>query len=178
MTGTILVTYATRTGSTKGVAETIARALNEKGAAVELRPVAEVTDLAPYRAVVAGSAVQASSWLPEALDFVRAHRTTLEQKPFAAFLVCMTMAMRNNTAREQVPTFMQPVRDIVPPDSEGYFAGILDIDKVPYRQARWGFRVSTLFGVWKQGDHRDWKQIRAWAESIHPLLTGQAGQKT
>jgi len=32
------------------------------------------------------------------------------------------------------------------------------------------FRLSVLFGVWSEGDHRDWDAIRAWAESLRPLL--------
>ena len=32
------------------------------------------------------------------------------------------------------------------------------------------FRLSVMFGVWSEGDHRDWDAIRAWAESIRPLL--------
>jgi hypothetical protein len=30
----------------------------------------------------------------------------------------------------------------------------------------------VLFGVWKEGDHRDWAAIRAWAESLRPQLLG------
>jgi hypothetical protein len=32
------------------------------------------------------------------------------------------------------------------------------------------FRLSVAFGVWKEGYHRDWDAIRAWAESLAPLL--------
>ena len=32
------------------------------------------------------------------------------------------------------------------------------------------FRLSVAFGVWKEGDHRDWNAIRAWAQSLYPLL--------
>lgn len=53
----------------------------------------EVKDLASYLAVVAGSAIQAAQWLPEAIQFVQVHREELARKPFAAFLVCMTLAI-------------------------------------------------------------------------------------
>lgn len=177
MTTQILVTYATRTGSTQGIAEAIASTLTTNGATTELLPVQDITDLSAYDAVVAGSAIQSSVWLPEAMTFLHTHQAQLAQKPFAAFLVCMTLAMPYESARQQVPTFMQPVRDVVQPISEGYFAGMLDIDKIPQRQARWGFRVSTWFGAWKQGDHRDWETVRAWAQEIHPLLTAKTEDK-
>ena len=50
--------------------------------------------------------------------------------------------------------------------SEGLFAGVLDISKVPSPSDRLKFRLSVLFGVWKEGDHRDWNAIRSWTESL------------
>jgi hypothetical protein len=49
--------------------------------------------------------------------------------------------------------------------NDGIFAGALDISKVPTLRDRLMFRLSVLFGVWSEGDHRDWTAIRAWAES-------------
>jgi hypothetical protein len=55
--------------------------------------------------------------------------------------------------------------------SRGLFAGGLDIRKVPTLKDRIGFRLSVLFGVWKEGDQRDWNAIRKWATELKPLLT-------
>lgn len=165
-----LVTYASRTGFTRGVAEAIGRTLAESGVPVDVCPMGDVTDLAPYRAVVAGSAVRGNQWLPEAVQFVEAHRAELARKPFAAFLVCMTLAIGNGKYREQVRDFLQPVRALVRPVSEGFFAGALDIRKVPSLRDKIGFRLSVAMGVWKEGDHRDWGAIRAWAAELKPRL--------
>jgi menaquinone-dependent protoporphyrinogen oxidase len=170
MSDKILVAYASRTGSTAGVAEAIGKTLSENGVQVEVRPMEDVKDLAPYRAVVAGSAIQGRQWLPEAMQFVQAHQVSLAQKPFAAFLVCMTLTISNGKYRTQVADWLQPVRALVRPVSEGLFAGTLDISKVPSFSDRLKFRLSVAFGVWSEGDHRDWNAIRAWAESIRPLL--------
>ena len=170
MNGKILVTYASRNGSTAGVAEAIGNTLTEAGMQVDVLPMQEVKVLVPYRAVVAGSAIQAAQWLPEAMQFVQAHRSELARKPFAAFLVCMTLAMKNGDYREHVTTWLDPVRALVQPVSEGLFAGSLDIDKVPSFGDRLKFRLSVMTGVWSEGDHRDWNAIQAWAESLRPLL--------
>lgn len=170
MSDKILVAYASRTGSTAGVAEAIGKTLSEGGAQVEVRPMEDVKDLAPYRAVVAGSAIRGGKWLPEAMQFMRTHRAALAQKPFAAFLVCMTLTISKGKYRAQVADWLGPVRELVKPVSEGFFAGALDISKVPSFSDRLKFRLSVAFGVWSEGDHRDWNAIRTWAEGMRPLL--------
>lgn len=168
----ILVTYATRTGSTRGVAEAIGAVLAESGAAVDIVPMREVGDLTPYTAVVAGSAIQAKQWLPEAMDFIRTNRTALSCRPFAAFLVCMTLAMRQGeNYRGFVSDFLAPVRAMVRPVSEGLFAGSLDIGRMPSLFDRLQFQISVWAGVWSPGDHRDWDAIRAWARDLGPQLS-------
>ena len=173
MTNKILVTYTTCTGSTVGVAEAIGKSVAKGGALVDVLPMQAVKELAPYQAVVAGSAIHNQRWLPEAMQFIQVHQTELRGKPFAAFLVCMTLAMRNGEKyRPFVAEFMAPVRALVQPVSQGLFAGALDIRKVPSASDRFKFRLSVLFGVWKEGDHRDWEAIRSWAESLRPHLSG------
>jgi menaquinone-dependent protoporphyrinogen oxidase len=176
MNDKILVTYASRNGSTAGVAEAIGKTLAKSGAQVDVLAMKDVEDLSPYRAVVAGSAIQAQQWLPEAMQFVRDHRAELASKPFAVFLVCMTLAIKNGIYREQVAAWLDPVCTIVKPVSggknipRGMFAGVLDIRKVPSFSDRLKFRLSIKMGVWSEGDHRDWNAIHAWAESLRPLL--------
>ncbi len=171
MSNKILVTYASQIGSTAGVAEAIGQTLIDGGAEVDIRRMADVTDLTPYDAVVAGSAIRGKHWLPEATQFVQTHQMVLREKPFAAFLVCMTLAMKNGeNYRPHVARFLDPVRAVVRPVSEGLFAGALDIGKIPSFSDRLKFRLSVIFGVWTEGDHRDWPAICAWAASLYPLL--------
>lgn len=171
----ILVAYASRTGSTVGVAEAIGQTLRDSGLSVEVRLMQDIADLTPYRAVVAGSAIQGRQWLPEAVQFVKGHQDALAEMPFAAFLVCMTLAMPGaERYRESVAEWLDPVRALVRPVSEGLFAGVLDLRKIPSRADRLKFWLAAALGFWKEGDHRDWNAIRRWASELRPLLVSRS----
>ncbi len=171
MSDKILVAYATQAGSTAGVATEVGRILAESGAQVDVRRMQEVTDVTPYRAVVAGSAIHGGKWLPEGMDFMRANQAALRKKPFAAFMVCITLSMNNgDNYRSGITDWMKPVRDLVKPVSEGYFAGALDFDKLPVNKDTVLMRLPVLFGAWKVGDHRDWDAIQAWAMKVKRQL--------
>ena len=68
--------------------------------------------------------------------------------------------------------WLRPVRALVRPVTEGLFAGALDISQISSFGDRLKFRLSVALGVWSEGDHRDWNAIRAWGESLGPLLLG------
>ena len=120
---------------------------------------------------IAGSAIQAAKWLPEATDFIQTYKQDLKQKQFAAFLVCMTLAMpKGESYRDHVSSWLEPIRHLVTPISEGLFTGTLDIKKIPSIGDRLKFRISVLFGVWKKGDHRDWNAIQNWTKNLKSIL--------
>jgi menaquinone-dependent protoporphyrinogen oxidase len=171
MTHRILVAYACRAGSTADAAKVIGRSLVEGGAQVDVLPMKNVTDLTPYQGVVAGSAIHGGKWLPEAMLFIREHRAELANKPIATFMVCITLSMANaDQYREGLKNWMSPVRTLVNPVSEGYFAGALDFSKLPFSLNVLAMRLVVLGGIWKEGDHLDRNAISDWAENLYPLL--------
>jgi len=185
MSKKILVTYASRTGSTAEVAEAIGKTLTPpslpassraggiEALSVDILPMQAVKDLSLYQAVIAGSAIRKSKWLPEAVQFIRAYQSTLRHKPLAMFTVCITLAMPNGEQyRSTVAEWVAPVRGLVTPLSEGLFAGMLDFNKLPFNWDTLMFRASVAFGIFPRGDHRDWNAIHVWAESLKPMLAG------
>jgi menaquinone-dependent protoporphyrinogen oxidase len=164
----ILITYATYTGSAQIVAELVSLYLVTRGVNTVLMPMIDVKDLKGYDAVIAGSAIHSGRWLPEAFDFLELHKEALNSKPFAAFLVCMTMAMKKNEKyRQFVSGFMIPVREIVKPVCEGLFAGRLEIKKIHSLSNRIKFRISVAAGIWKEGDHLNKYEITKWSEEVY-----------
>ena len=167
MSNKILVTYASRAGSTAGVAEAIGKTLNENGAQVDVLPMKDVKDISQYRAVVAGSAIRGAKWLPEAMQFMQTHQAELSRKPFASFMVCITLAMPSaEKYRGGLTDWLKPVRELVRPVSEGYFAGALDFSKLPITPNTLLMRVAVALGIFPLGDHRSWNAIRAWAGDL------------
>ena len=167
----ILITYSTRTGSTKGVSEFIGKTLTDLGESVDVLPMNEIEDLSHYSAVIAGSAVQSGKWLPEASDFINTHKNDLNKRPVAVFLVCMTLVMpKGENYRETVSQWLDPIRSLVSPIDVGLFKGALDIKKIPSFSDRFKFRLSVLLKVWKEGDHRDWDSIHNWTVKIKSHL--------
>jgi menaquinone-dependent protoporphyrinogen oxidase len=171
MNAKILVTYASQAGSTAEVAEAIAQTLSSGGASIDLIPMRDVRDLSPYRAVVAGSAIHGQKWLPEGMQFLRTHQAELRTKPFAAFMVCITLGSKYAAQyRTGIMAWMDPVRNLVKPVSEGFFAGKLDFSKLPLTFNILLLRLAVALGALPKGDYRDWNAIRAWAETTRPLL--------
>ncbi len=167
----ILITYASRAGSTAEIAEAIGRTLSENGTQVQVLPMQDVNDLSAYRAVIAGSAMRSSKWLPEAMQFITTHRAVLSQKPVATFTVCITLAMSTSDQyRQAVAGWIQPVRALVKPVSQGLFTGMLDFSKLPLNWDAVKLRAVVALGIFPKDDRRDWKAIHDWAESLHPLL--------
>jgi len=172
MPNTILVTYASRAGSTAEIAEAIGKTLSEGGAQVDVMPMNAVKDLSAYRAVVVGSAIRGSKWLPEAIQFIQNHQSTLKQRPFAMFTVCITLAMKNaESYRSGVEGWVAPVRALVKPLDEGFFAGLLDFKKLPVNWDTLMLRLTVALGIFPRGDHRDWNAIHNWAKGLTSVMS-------
>jgi menaquinone-dependent protoporphyrinogen oxidase len=161
----ILVAYASRAGSTGEVAEAIGQLLCDAGAAVDVRLAKDVTNVNDYQAVVVGGAAYTGQWMSEAVKFVETHRDALNRVPVAYFTVCLTLKEDTEENRRTVAAYLDPVREVVQPVAEGLFVGRLDYSKLPFL-----YRMIAKAMGSSEGDFRDWEAIRAWADSIRPLL--------
>ena len=159
----ILVTYATRAGSTAEVAACVAEELRTAGAQVETLSLKDIQDIHPYDAVIIGSAIRMGRWLPEAVEFVKTHRERLSQIPTAYFLVSGFLREDTPEMRKTVLAYLNPVRTLLEPTCIGLFAGKMD-----YHKLRWLDRTIAKGVGSAEGDWRDSEAIRTWA---HQLLT-------
>mgnify|MGYP001260871193 FL=1 len=166
-TPSILVMYATRTGGTAPVAEAIASTLQNEGLNVDVGPVNDVHDISKYDAAVLGSSIRMGNWLPELIDFMKDNLNHLQNMPVAFFTVCLTLNEDTPENRETVRHYLDPVRHLVNPVTEGYFAGKMDYARLSL-PVRWMVKKMKA----PEGDFRDWEKIHRWAIDLKPFLVG------
>ncbi len=159
----ILVAYATRTGSTVGVAAAIGETLAGRGYAVDVKPINEAPDPGAYQAVIIGSAVNGGKWLPEAVEFVQRHQQSLRQSPLALFCVHILNLGDSETARKNRRAYLNDVRSLVSPVDEAFFSGKGIDPKETSPILLWILRTIKFA---PEGDCRDWARIRGWAQTL------------
>ncbi|MCX5812018.1 MAG: flavodoxin domain-containing protein [Proteobacteria bacterium] len=164
----VLITYASRCGSSGGVAEAIGQVLCGMGASVDVRLVGSVNDLSPYHGVIVGSAIRMGKWLPEAVGFVKDNQDMLGLLPVAYFVVCLTMKDDTAGNRSTVMAYLAPVRKEAPkiqPTAVGLFPGAVDFSKLSFVNKM----ILKAKGI-SEGDYRDWPTVKSWASAVGPTL--------
>jgi menaquinone-dependent protoporphyrinogen oxidase len=160
--GRVLITYATRAGSTIEVADTIAFAIAKQGYLVDVMHIENVQSISNYSAVVIGSAIRMGNVTPEVRKFVEIHTIELQAIPTAYFITCLTLKDDTPENREAVKAYLAPLHEIVEPFAEGYFAGKMDYSKLkPFSR----FMAKRVVKA-PEGDFRDWAEIRNWGSEL------------
>jgi len=157
----VLVTYASKYGSTGGVADAIGKELCSKDVTSDVALINNAGNIGSYQGVVIGSAIYMGKWMSEAVDFVKNNKDTLRQMPVAYFLVCMTLPKPTEENRAKVLSYTDSILKAVPeikPVGIGTFAGALD-----YNNLSWLNKKILKSKGTPEGDFRDWKAIQAWA---------------
>jgi menaquinone-dependent protoporphyrinogen oxidase len=175
-----LVAYASAHQSTIGIANEIGERLTQAGLQTEVRAIDEVDALETYDAVVLGSAIHSSAWLPQAAAFVRSHAADLATRPVWLFSVSSVgdtssflgpratrFIQRTRKDTKELAGFRQAIR----PRDHRNFAGSIE-------RSHWNLFgdlfLRALGGSY--GDHRDWRDIDAWADAIaRQMLPVKAG---
>ncbi|MCA9838030.1 MAG: hypothetical protein KC422_14020 [Trueperaceae bacterium] len=76
----ILVTYASRYGGTKQIANYLAKVLELEGLKTQLKQVDDVVSIAPYEHLVVGSGLYLGQWLEDAAEFLDSFSMNLGEK--------------------------------------------------------------------------------------------------
>jgi menaquinone-dependent protoporphyrinogen oxidase len=160
----ILIAYASATGSTAEIASELGKTISQARFRTEVKPIREQPALDGYKAVILGSAVQHGKWLPEAIEFVKTNRQSLQRNPVVLFTVHIQNLGDDEASRRNRRAYLDEIRPLLQPVDEAFFAGRFDRRGAQRMLPGWLARfVPTI-------DLRDWEKIQAWALSIYPLL--------
>jgi menaquinone-dependent protoporphyrinogen oxidase len=168
----VLVAYASKHNSTAEIANAIGTVLKQSNTLqVDIRSVEAVEDTKRYDAIVLGSAVYAGQWQPKAADFLKQHKTELEQRLVWLFSSGPVGEGDPQTLLKgwKFPVALQPIADRIKPRDIALFHGNVDPSKLSLFE-----QLLIKGGHAPVGDFRDWDMIRAWATSIAQVLEIEA----
>ena len=164
----ILVTYASKYGATKEIAQKIGEVLRQASLQVDVLPVGGVRDLYRYEAVILGSAVYVGKWPKEAVQFLHANAQTLTNK--AVWVFSSGPTGKGDPVElvdgQRLPEALQPVFESIQPRDVAVFHGYIDPDKINFIE-KWAIKSLVKKPV---GDFRDWDAITSWAIAIGKTL--------
>jgi menaquinone-dependent protoporphyrinogen oxidase len=163
----VLVTYATKNGSTAGIAQVIGEELSKMGLDAEVRPVDEVRDVQPYGAVLLGSAIYFGRWRKEALRFGSRHAAELQGRPVWLFDSGPLNASPDEGKNEPVVAAEELLRQLGA-RARVTFGGRL----VPEDAGRFTRRLMESGKAGSFGDFRNLDRVRGWAQAIRKELQG------
>ena len=160
---TILVTYASKHGSTREVADAVASRLREHGWTVDLREVAAVRDVHQYGGVVLGTALYMGRPHADARTFLRHHHRTLATMPLAVFAMGPGKDEDDQIAgsRKQLDRALHRYDDIAP-DVEAVFGGVFDPTILHFP-----------FNHMPASDARDWNAIQRFADEVYQSFSSE-----
>lgn len=162
----VLVTYATRAGSTEEVARTVADVLREGGVTVEFKPAKDVHAIGQYGAVVLAAALYMGRLHKDARQFLSEHRATLMKVPVALFVLGPVQKVEKDWtgARQQLDKELAKF-PWLSPVAQHIVGGKFD-------PATLGFPFKLIPPLRKMpvSDVRDWTAIRAGASELAAMF--------
>jgi menaquinone-dependent protoporphyrinogen oxidase len=165
----ILVTYGSKLGGTRGLAEMVGDALRRHGFDVHVVPATEVTAVGGYDAVIVGGALYAGRWHRDAAQFVRRNRRKLRDLPVWLF----SSGPLDTSADTHDIAPVRQVRNLmatIEADGHQTFGGRLEPDPP-------GFMARTMAKKFA-GDWRDTGHVTRWATEIAAQLTRTGDART
>jgi menaquinone-dependent protoporphyrinogen oxidase len=164
----VLVTYASRHGSTAAIAQAIAdeleKSLNPTTSTVTCAPVKDVPTAEPFDAVILGSAVYVGRWLADARRFLSRNEETLADREVWFFSSGPLDSPDTTTA----PKAAQVVLTRIGAREHKMFSGRLDVE-----QLGWIERTIARLVHAPEADFRDFTEIGRWAQQVAAQLTSR-----
>lgn len=154
----VLVTAASKHGSTAEIAEVVAEVLRSGGHQVVVEDPSTIRDLGSFDACVVGSAVYVGHWLSAARELVDRVADQLVVRPVWLF---SSGPVGEPPMPEDEAVDVDRLARMVDARDHEVFAGRID-------RSRLGFGERALVRALKvpEGDYRDWEHVRRWSGAV------------
>jgi menaquinone-dependent protoporphyrinogen oxidase len=161
----VLVTVASKHGSTTQIGAAIGAALMDAGLSADVVLVQDVTTVRPYGAVIVGSGVYMGRWMESARRFCTMFEGDLVNRPVWLF---SSGPIGDPPKPVDGPAEVDEIVTATRAVGHRVFAGNLD-----KRELGLGERAVIAAVKAPTGDYRPWDDIEAWATEIaHELNAG------
>jgi len=170
----VLVTYGSRYGSTKEIAEFMAETIKEMGHGVDLHEASKApSSIDEYDVVLIGSGIQIGKWKNTALKFLKKHQKALREKKTGLF-VSYVFSMYPDKVDESRKKFLVDIADKyrLEPAGLGLFGSCLDFT------GKKGLKYRITVNIMKKDlaemgieydetyEFRDWPRIKEWTNEM------------
>jgi menaquinone-dependent protoporphyrinogen oxidase len=161
----VLVTAASRHGSTLEIAEAISAGLERRGLNSDFRSIEDVHGMEGYDAAVLGSGVYMGHWLDESHRLVNENADALGSRRVWLFS-SGPLGPPEHLRPEGDPVDVAEITKRVSPEAHRVFAGKLDKSQLGFRERAMVRAVHA-----PEGDFRDWSAVDTFAGEIAARLS-------
>jgi menaquinone-dependent protoporphyrinogen oxidase len=160
----VLVAYASKHGTTREVAESIAMTLGRSGLTVEIEEARRVRDITRYDAIVVGGGLYMGKWHADARRLLKRHRRELAGMRLAVFGMGPDSLEESKVAEsgKQLDRALAATPELEP-IAVAIFGGALEPES-------WRFPFNRLPAF----DARNWDAIQGWATDVAARLSPAA----
>ncbi len=168
----VLIIYASKTGTTREVAQFIGHRLAHRGYEAVVKDITEAAEFAGFGLVIIGTPIRAHQPLPGVMRFIHTHRHELKDHPVAAFSLGQVLQDDTQDARNAAQIYIEPLRTALPKlVSVRTFPGSIDFRNIP-PLLRTAASIDLGKEV-KEGDWRPWELIDAWVDDLIEAVEAQ-----
>jgi menaquinone-dependent protoporphyrinogen oxidase len=172
-----LVVYASRHGSTAGIAERIGDVMRSEDIDVVVARADDMPDPHGFDACVIGSAAYIGKWEKAATAYVKRHEAVLASMPvwlFSSGPVGTERVDKKGNSLLQDPGTVAELKPILRPRGTQVFFGAWDPnDPAATFAERFIARMPAVKDLLPTGDFREWPVIEAWAREIAEEVVGR-----
>jgi menaquinone-dependent protoporphyrinogen oxidase len=166
----VLVTFASKHGSTAEIADAVADELGRHGLEADCRPAGEVKDVSGYDAVVLGSAVYMKRWQHDARRFLHKHGRELATRPFWIF-------SSGPFGEHPDPAWSEPPKVVKEAEKLGVRGHVVFGGRLPVEPTGFVDKAMVRNTPPEVADLRDWDEIRGWAAGVAAGLQRESARE-